>query len=172
MGEIARFFNYSAKRQRALDRAIEVCATGAKAKKLKDACRIRWVYRVDSYVVFLELLPAVHAVLDAIVHPAVHQELGTDWSWNGDFITKANGFLCQLQSASFLVAFNILLRILYVLRELTVKLQKQAIDVTYAYQQVTSVISTLKQMREDSESQFHFVRRDNQTRSTTSRRAF
>ena len=73
VGEIARFFNYSAKRQRALDRAIEVCITGAKAKKPKDSCRTRWVYRVDSYVVFLELLPVVHAVLDAIVHPAVHQ---------------------------------------------------------------------------------------------------
>ena len=157
VGEIARFFNYSAKRQRALDRAIEVCITGAKAKKPKDSCRTRWVYRVDSYiyVVFLELLPAVHAVLDAIVHPAVHQELGTDWGWDGDSITKANGFLYQLQSSSFLIAFKVLVRILYVLRELTVKLQMQAIDVTYAYQQVTSVISTLKQMREDSESQFH-----------------
>ena len=157
VGEIARFFNFSAKRQRALDKAIDVCTTGAKAKKLKDACRTRWVYRIDSYVVFLELLPAVHAVLDAIVHPSMHQELGTDWNWNGETITKANGFLFQLQSPSFLIAFKILLGILYVLRELTVKLQMQAIDVTYAYQQVTSVVSTLKKMREDSSSQFHLI---------------
>ena len=34
------------------------------------------------------------------------------------------------------------------------KLQMQAIDV-YAYQQVTSVASTLKKMRDDSSSQFH-----------------
>ena len=78
LGEIASFF-ISLQRQRALDKAIDVCTTGAKAKKLKDACRTRWVYRIDSYVVFLELLPAVHAVLDAIVHPSMHQELGTDW---------------------------------------------------------------------------------------------
>ena len=155
VGEIARFFNYSAKRQRALDKAIEVCNTGAKARKLKDACRTRWVYRIDSYVVFLELLPAVHTALDAIVHPSMHQELGTDWDWDGESITKANGFLFQLQSPSFLIAFKILLRILYLLRELTVKLQMQAIDVTYAYHQVTSVVSTLKKMREDSSSQFH-----------------
>ena len=31
----------------------------------------------------------------------------------------------------------------------------QAIDVTYAYQQVTSVFSTLKKMTEDSASEFH-----------------
>ena len=102
VGEIARFFNYSAKRQRALDRAIEsVCTTGAKATKLKDACRTRWVYRIDSYVVFLELLPAVHTVLDAIVHPSMHQDIGTDWKWDGETLTKANGFLFQLQSPSF-----------------------------------------------------------------------
>ena len=51
--------------------------------------------------------------------------------------------------------FKILLRILYVLRELTIGLQMQAIDVTYANQQVTSVISILKKMREDSSSHFH-----------------
>ena len=155
VGEIESFFNYSAKRQRALDKAIELCTTRAKARKLKDACRTQWVYRIDSYVVFLELLPAVHTVLDAIVHPSMHQELGTDWNWDGESITKVNGFLFQLQSPSFLIAFKILLRILYVLRELTMKLQMQAIDVTYAYQQVTSVVSILKKMREDSSSQFH-----------------
>ena len=86
---------------------------------------------------FLELLPAVYTVSDAIVHPSMHQELGTDWNWDGESITKANGFLFQLQSPSFLIAFKIL-HILYVLRELTMKLEMQAIDVTYAYQQVQS----------------------------------
>ena len=139
-----------------MDRTIEsVCTTGAKAIKLKDACRTRWVYRIDSYVVFLELLPAVHTVLDAIVHPSMHQDIGTDWKWDGETLTKANGFLFQLQSPSFLIAFKILLRILYVLRELTVKLQMQAIDVTYGYQQVSSVVSSLKKMTEYSSSQFH-----------------
>ena len=33
----------------------------------------------------------------------------------------------------------------------------QVIDVTYVYQQVTSVVPTLKKMREDSSSQFHLL---------------
>lgn len=103
----------------------------------------------------LELLPAVHAVLDAIVHPSLYQELGKDWNWDGESTTKVNGFLFQLQSPSFLIALKILLHVLYVVRELTVKLQMQAIDVTYAYQQVTSAVATSKKMREDSFSQFH-----------------
>jgi len=64
----------------------------------------------------------------------MHQELGIDWNWDGEFITKVNGFLFQLQSPSFLIAFKILLCIMYVLREVTVKLQMQAIDVTSVYQ--------------------------------------
>ena len=155
VGEIARFFHYSPKRQR--DKTIEVSTTGAKTRKLKDACRTRWVYRIDSYVTFWELFPAVHTVLEAIVHPNVHQQLGTDWNWDGESITKANGFLFQLQSSSFLIALTILVCILYVLRELTVKLQMQAVNVIYAYQQVSSVVSTLKKMRDNSSSQFHLL---------------
>ena len=60
---IARFFNYSAKRQRLRDKVIEACDSTPRVKKWKDACRTRWVERIDSYVVFLELLPALHMCL-------------------------------------------------------------------------------------------------------------
>ena len=60
LGEIARFFSFSPKRQRMLDKAIEASDTTPKAKKLKDACRTRWVKRIDSYAVFLTLLPAIY----------------------------------------------------------------------------------------------------------------
>ena len=66
----------------------------------------------------------VHAVLYA-------DTLGTDWSWNGETITKANGFLFQIQSSSFLVAFHILFQEMEVLKELTLNLQMQAVDVVY-----------------------------------------
>lgn len=97
LGEIARFFNYSAKRQRLLDASIEACDSTPKAKKLKDACRTCWVERIDSYAVFLDLLPALHLCLEAMVHPQLHQQLGTDWSWDGETITKANSYnhLCS-----------------------------------------------------------------------------
>ena len=72
IGEIARFFNYSAKRQRLLDTSIEVCDSTPNDKKLKDACRTRRVERIDSYAVFLELVPALHLCLEAMVHPQSH----------------------------------------------------------------------------------------------------
>ena len=157
IGEIARFFDYSAKRQRLLDTCMEKVVPEAKAKKLKDACRTRWVERVDSYVVFLDLLLAVHHTLSAMVNPSEFPELGTNWAWDGETITKANGFLYQIQSSSFLICFRILLEVMCCLRGLTKKLQLQAIDVFYAYKQVNSVVITLKGMRDNSDREFHKI---------------
>ena len=47
---------------------------------------------------------------------------------------KANGFLYQLQSSSFLLSFQILLQVFQLLREITLKLQMKAIDVISAFQ--------------------------------------
>ena len=102
--------------------------------------------------VFLEHLPALHLCLEAIVHPQLHQELGTDWSWDGETITKANGFIFQLQSPLFLVSFQILVQVLHILRELTIKLQLKAIDVVSKL--VNKVVSRLKSMKTNSVSEF------------------
>jgi len=86
IGEIAKFFKYSPKRQRLLDKAMEIANPAPKAK---DACRIQ---RIDSYVVFLELLPSVSMTLQAVNSPSQFSELGIEWNWDGETITKANGF--------------------------------------------------------------------------------
>jgi hypothetical protein len=103
--EISRFFSYSPKRQKLLDKAVGSLNSSPNARKLKDACRTRWIERIDAYATFMELLPAVVLVFQAISHPSLHSELGTDWSWDGEMITKANSFLYQLESSSFLVVF-------------------------------------------------------------------
>ena len=113
------------------------------------------VEKIDAYVTFLELLPPLHASLQAMVHPTLHCNLGTDWSWDGETITRASDFLFQLQSSTFLVAFCMLVQVFQVLKELTVKLQSIAIDVVQAYAMVESIVSILKDMRRESESEFH-----------------
>ena len=139
-----------------LDKAIAACDSTLKAKKLKDACRTRWVERIDAYAIFLELLPALYLCLEAVVHPQLHQELGTDWSWDGETITRANGFLFQLLSPMFRVSFQILIQVFQMLRELTVKLQSKAIDVASAYKVlVHKVVSRLKTLRTNSSSEFN-----------------
>ena len=156
ISEIARFFDYSPKRQGLLDTCIENDLPEANAKKLKDACRTRWVEHIDLYVVFLDLLLAVHHTLSAMVNPNEFPELGTNWAWDGETITKASGFLYQLQSSTFLVCFKVL-EVICCLRGLTKELQSQAIDVFYAYKQVNSVVSTLKGLRDNSDRGFHKI---------------
>ena len=80
----------------------------------------------------------------------MHQQLGTNWSWDGETITKANGFLFQLHSS---VAFQNLLQVLQILRELTLKLQSKAIDVAYAYKHL-KVVSTLRSLKTNSVIEF------------------
>ena len=52
------------------------------------------------------------------------------------------------------MCFKILLEVLANLRSLTVKLQQRAIDVLSAYKEVESVVSVMKFMRDNSESEF------------------
>ena len=106
---MARFFQYSAKGQCLLDKAIDVACPTAHAKKLKDACKTRWIQLIDSYTVFLELLPAVLMTLQAMASPATFEDLGTDWNWDSETVMKANGYIHQLESSSFLICFQILL---------------------------------------------------------------
>ena len=145
IGEIARFFHFSPKCQRFLEKAIMLINPSSGATKLKDACRTRWMERIDSYAIFLQLLPSLHAALLGIVSP--NEDLGTEWNWDADTLTKASGFLYQLESSAFLICFKILLQVLSCLKGLTIKLQMWAIDVLYAYREVEGVISTLKVMQ-------------------------
>ena len=48
---------------------------------------------------FLELIPAVHRTLQAVTSPTNYTDLG-DWNRDGKTVTKASGFLYQLQSSS------------------------------------------------------------------------
>ncbi len=163
VGEIARFYRFSPKRQRLLDKAIEASSQMLKAKKLKDLCRTRWVERINSYAVFLELLPAIHMCLEAMVNLSTHPDLGIDWNWDGETITKANGFLFQLQSSTFLVSFLILMEFFQIIREVTVKLHSKAMDVLYAYKKVKGVVSIFTTMRNNSQvnSRSSFLRQQN-----------
>ena len=92
--------------------------------------------------------------LQAMTSPNQFQNLGIGWNWDGDTLTKANGFLFQLEYPLFLVWFKILLEVLTCLRSLTLKLQMEAIDVLYAYKEVGAVVPTLKNMRSESEQLF------------------
>ena len=93
MEEIVRFFRVSAKRQRFLEKAVDVTFPKMTGKKLKNACRTRWIQRIDAHVVFLELLPIMHIVFQAIISPRQFECLGAaDWSWDKERLLKIMTF--------------------------------------------------------------------------------
>ena len=103
---------------------------------------------------FLQLLLAVYTCLEAMTSPSIHPNLGYDWNWDGETVTKANGYMYQLQSSSFLVASRILIQVLHSMKELTLKLQQVAMDVVEAFRMV---LAKFKLLQRDSEMELHKV---------------
>ncbi len=143
ISEIAKFFNFSPKRQHFLEHVIASISPAEKKHKLKDLCRTRWVQRIDSYIVFYDLYPAIVKTMEFRV-----------W-WDSETLTKANGFLRQLCSFEFLVSFSVTMRVLSSLRSLTVKLQKKAKDILSAYDLISDVQMELGLLRTNCDEEFH-----------------
>ena len=110
------------------------CAAHTLNLAVLSACKIMAFKNTESYI----------GEMARFLYSANVDELGTDWNWDGETLIKANAYIHQLESSSFLISFKILLECLTHLRSLTVKLQMQAMDVLYAYSEVNMVLSTMK----------------------------
>ena len=150
--EIAKFFIYSPKHQHFFEHVLEAEAPNGSKKKPKDLCRTRWVQRIDSYIVFYDLYPSLIKTMEVI---SIRSSEYGDWTWDTDTLIKARGFLHQLLSFEFLVAFNITMRVLTSLRSLTVKLQKKSNDILAAYKLVSTVQLYLELLKANCEEEFH-----------------
>ena len=150
ISEVAKFFNYSPKRQHFFEHMIDTETPSTHKRKLKDLCRTRWVQRIDSYTVFFDLYAPIIKTMENISDCP-----RGDWSWDTETLTKARGFLHQLNSFEFFISFNVTMRIMSSLRTLTVKLQKKSIDILAAYDLVAGVHSDLELMKINCEVEFH-----------------
>ena len=152
ISEIAKFFNYSPKRQHFFEKVIKSSADGVKRAKLKDLCKTRWIERIDSFLAFHDLYPFIIHTMQVISTRSLEHG---DWSWDPDTVTKASGFLHHITTFEFLVLFCVAMRLLSSLRGLTIKLQKQSKDILQAYEQVSDVQLELELMAENCEEEFH-----------------
>lgn len=147
VGEISRYFSFSAKRQRLLeDHIMEL--TSSRKLKLKDVSRTRWIQRHEAFEVFIELFGAIHSCLLAIEEPAAGP------SFDRDSKTKASGFRHVLESSTFIVALVVTSKTIEVIKPLSVKLQKQSQDILEAHDHVAIVESQLARFREESVETF------------------
>ena len=149
VSETAKFFNYSPKRQRLLEKVIEVTQPDAKKEILHDLCRTRWIERHHAYEVFTELFPSVISTLDVMLHEAAHQEEYGDWNWDRESLTTANGLYLALTSFDFLMALTVTSNALASIRPLSVKLQRKSLDIIKAYSLVQVTVEDLENVRKD-----------------------
>ena len=132
------FFHYSPKRQRLLERVLEVFECESKVKKLKGLCKTRWVERHTCFETFMELYKFVVITLEAILDPSSFKEVYAEsrahdsneaevdmWSWDRDSRVRAQGMLTSLKSSDQIVAFCIAKNTLHVLKQIASKLQKR-----------------------------------------------
>ena len=121
--------------------------TLGKRKKMKDLCRTRWVYRHEAYETFLQLFPAIMKALRVI---SLHtNEYGGDWKWDAESTTQDTGLLHTFRASGFLVAFYIVMKVLGVIKGITINLQQMALDSIKAYMMVDSVIRELEELGVD-----------------------
>lgn len=91
--EVAKFFNYSPKRQRLLQKVIEVTQPEAKRTKLHDLCRTRWVERHLAYEIYLAVsFPHCHPA-DVMLHEAINRVEHGVCTWYRESLTTANHHL-------------------------------------------------------------------------------
>ena len=153
--EAAIFFNYSAKRQRFLERIIAHESPEQKKVKLKDLCRTRWIQRHEAYETFYELYPYIVKVLEAIVYGNTEDVGGGNWSWDSETKTKANGLLHTLCSFEFVIAMMCVLKILCIIRPLSIKLQRKTNDIVLAYSMIKDVTDSLQEVRDGADDHFN-----------------
>ena len=63
------FLKILPKRRRLLEIAVDLVSPSSSIKKLKYAHCTHFVQHIDSCIVFLELLPAVHMTLQTMIYP-------------------------------------------------------------------------------------------------------
>lgn len=136
----SEFYNFSPKRFALLEKIIKELCPRAQHSRLIDACKTRWIARLDALAVFVEVFIAIVRSLEEIRN-------NEDRSWNSDSTQKASGLYHSIVSFQFLITLIVVSRCLEVSRPLTLQLQHSAIDAGYAREKVELLYVMLEKYR-------------------------
>ena len=139
--EVSWFFSNSPKRQQCLHKIIEEKMPNATKRKLVDLCRTRWVARNNALSAFHQLYPAVVHALTAI---------SSESGWNADSSSKATSFF-EITQFPFIATFIVTSKIMAYTAQLTIGLQKKALDIVKAYQHIKVVMDTVDSVRQSAD---------------------
>lgn len=149
--KLSEFFNNSPKRQQHLINTVKELMPRANHTVLIDVCRTRWIERIDGMDRIVEILHPILATLEDIT---LNRNAPGGGKWNHTSRNDAQA-LINAVTFSFLVTLVVVRHILGLTRPLTVKLQRKAIDLLKAKDEVALLKSTLTQLQTDIDVRHH-----------------
>ena len=149
--KISEFFDNSPKRQQHLISKIRLLMPAANHFVLVNVCRTRWIERIDGMDRIVELLHPVVATLEDI---SMNRNAPSDGNWNQNSRNDAQALINAI-TFSFIITVVIVRHILDLTRPLTVRLQKKAMDLLKAREEVLLLKSALRGMQTDLNTRHH-----------------
>ena len=149
--KISEFFDNSPKRQQHLISKIRLLMPAANHFVLVNECRTRLIERIDGMDRIVELLHPVVATLEDI---SMNRNAPSDGNWNQNSRNDAQALINAI-TFSFIITVVIVRHILDLTRPLTVRLQKKAMDLLKAREEVLLLKSALRGMQTDPNTRHH-----------------
>ena len=149
--KLSEFFDNSPKRQQHLISKIRVLMPAANHFVLVNVCRTRWIERIDGMDRIVELLHPVVATLEDI---SMNRNAPGHGNWNQNSRNYAQALINAI-TFSFIVTLVIVRHILDLTRPLTVRLQKKAMDLLKAKEEIVLLKSALTDMQTDIDTRHH-----------------
>ena len=124
---------------------------GANHFVLVNVCRTRWIERIDGMDRIVELLHPVVATLEDI---SMNRNAPSDGNWNQNSRNDAQALINAI-TFSFIITVVIVRHILDLTRPLTVRLQKKAMDLLKAKEEIVLLKSALTGRETDLNTRHH-----------------
>ena len=149
--KLSEFFDNSPKRKQHLSSKVRALMPAANHFVLVNVCRTRWIERIDGMDRIVELLHPVVATLEDI---SMNRNAPSHGNWNQNSRNDAQA-LINAMTFSFIVTPFIVRHILDLTRPLTVRLQKKAMDLLKAKEEIALLKSALTDMQTDIDTRHH-----------------
>ena len=145
IGEVAVFFNRSAKRVALFKQCVEELAPDGQRTRLVQMCETRWVERHDSVITSVQLYPCILAAIEKcqLLDPSTG--------------TKATMLGHSIQTSEFIVSMVVLESVLAITLTLSKSLQSPRIDLIQALGHIRGIQDQLRSKRDDADVSFGHV---------------
>ena len=126
-----------------------------KRKPLLDLCKTRWAERQDAYRHFYQAYIFITESLELIGYKQHSDKCSIAFAgWDTSSHSDAQQTLASITTFEFITVFLTIYQYLSHLAGITVKLQKRALDIVEAYEQINEVSKTFRDERQNIDSGF------------------